>query len=146
MNSQKILTIIVGVIGIIAIFFLIRIIGVGDAEIKAGESGSTVDTFMYIGYAIFAITLAMVVIFTIKNVATNPSTLKSTLMAVGAFVLLGLICYYGFANGVETPMRDDKVLSIGESKLVGAGLYMFYALATIAVGTMLFTGIKKMIK
>jgi len=72
--------------------------------------------------------------------------LKSALMSVGAFVLLGLICYFVFAEGVETPLRDGKVLSIGDSKLVGAGLYMFYALAFIAVGTMLFTGIKKMIK
>ena len=146
MNSQKILTIIVGVIGIIAIFFLIRIIGVGDAAVKAGESSGTVNTFMYIGYAILAITLLLVVVFTIKNIASNPSTLKSTLMGVGAFLLIFAICYFVFAQGIETPMRDDKVLTARDSKLVGAGLYMFYALAIIAVGTMLFTGIKKMIK
>jgi hypothetical protein len=146
MNSQKILTIIVGVIGIIAIFFLIGIINAGDDAIKAGESSGTVNSFMYIAYAILAVTLALVVVFTIKNIASNPATLKSTLMGVGAFVLLGLICYFVFADGVETPLRDDKVLSAGDSKLVGAGLYMFYALAFIAVGTMLFSGIKKMIK
>ncbi|MFD2822279.1 hypothetical protein ACFS5M_01270 [Lacinutrix iliipiscaria] len=146
MNSQKILTIIAGVVGIIAMFFLIRIIGVGDEAIKAGESSGTVNTFMYIAYAILAITLVLVVLFTLKNVFSNPATLKSTLMGVGAFVLLFLICYFAFAKGVETPMRDGEVLSEGNSKLVGAGLFMFYALAIIAVGTMLFTGIKKMIK
>lgn len=146
MNSQKILTIIAGIVGVIAMFFLIRIIGVGDEAIKAGESGGTVNTFMYIAYAILAITLVLVVLFTLKNVFSNPATLKSTLMSVGAFALLALICYFAFAKGVETPLRDGKVLSAGDSKLVGAGLYMFYALAIIAVGTMLFTGIKKMIK
>ena len=146
MNSQKILTIIAGVVGVIAMIFLIRIIGAGDEAIKAGESSGTVNTFMYIAYAILTITIALVIVFTLKNLITHPAMLKSALMSVGAFVLLGLICYFVFAEGVETPLRDGKVLSIGDSKLVGAGLYMFYALAFIAVGTMLFSGIKKMIK
>jgi len=146
MNSQKILTIIAGVVGVIAMIFLIRIIGTGDDAIKAGESSGTVNTFMYIAYTILIITIALVIVFTLKNLITHPAQLKSALMSVGAFVLLGLICYFVFANGVETPLRDGKVLSAGDSRLVGAGLYMFYALAFIAVGTMLFTGIKKMIK
>ena len=146
MNSQKILTIIAGVVGVIAMIFLIRIIGAGDEAIKAGESSGTVNTFMYIAYAILTITIALVIVFTLKNLITHPEMLKSALVSVGTFVLLGLICYFVFADGVETPLRDGKVLSIGDSKLVGAGLYMFYALAFIAVGTMLFSGIKKMIK
>jgi len=146
MNSQKILTIIAGVVGIIAMFFLIRIIGIGDEAIKAGESGGTVNTFMYIAYVILAITLVLVVIFTLKNIASNKATLKSTVMGVGAFLLLALICYFGLANGVETPLRDGEVLSESGSKMVGAGLWMFYLLTIIAIGTMLFTGIKKMIK
>ena len=146
MNSQKILTIVVGVIGIIAIFFLVGIINAGDDAIKAGESAGTVNGFMYIAYAILAVTLLLVVLFTLKNIASNPATLKSTLMGVGAFLVLGILCYFALAEGVETPMRDGKVLSAADSKLVGAGLYMFYALTLIAVGTMLVTGIKKMIK
>ena len=146
MNSQKIITIIAGVIGVIAMFFLIRIIGVGDEAIKAGESSGTVNTFMYIAYAILALILILVVLFTLKNLLTHPATLKSTIMAVGAFLLVFALCYFVLADGVETPMRDGKMLSVGGSKLVGAGIYMFYALAIIAIGTMLFSGIKKMIK
>ncbi|MGB1308192.1 MAG: hypothetical protein ACPG6B_04730 [Oceanihabitans sp.] len=146
MNSQKIFTIIAGLVGVIAMFFLIRIIGVGDEAIKAGESSGVVDTFMYIAYAILALILVLVVLFTLKNIFTNAATLKSTLMGVGAFLLLGLICYFALAQGVETPLRDGEMLSVGESKMVGAGLWMFYLLTFIAVGTMLFTGIKKMIK
>lgn len=146
MNSQKIFTIIAGIIGIIAMFFLIRIIGVGDEAIKAGESSGTVNTFLYIAYIILAITLLLVVLFTLKNVFSNPATLKSTLMGVGAFLLVFAICYFALAKGVETPMRDGEILSASDSKLVGAGLYMFYALAIIAIGSMLFSGIKKMIK
>ena len=145
MNSQKIITIIAGVIGVIAMFFLIRIIGVGDEAIKAGESSGIVNTFMYIAYAILALILVLVVLFTLKNIFSNAATLKSTLMGVGAFLVVGLICYF-LATGVETPMKEGEVLSAGDSKLIGAGLYMFYALAIIAIGSMLFSGIKKMIK
>ncbi|HMC00052.1 MAG TPA: hypothetical protein VKN14_03335 [Flavobacteriaceae bacterium] len=146
MNSQKLLTIIAGIVSVIAIFFLIRIIGVGDEAIKAGESGGTVDTFMYIAYLILAVTLLFVVFFTLKNVFSNAATLKSALTSVGAFLLVALICYFVFADGVETPLRDGEVLSAGGSKMVGAGLYMFYFLALIAVGAMLLSGVKKMIK
>lgn len=145
MNSQKIITIIAGVIGVIAMFFLIRIIGVGDEAIKAGESSGIVNTFMYIAYAILALILVLVVLFTLKNIFTDAATLKSTLMGVGAFLVVGLICYF-LATGVETPMKEGEVLSAGDSKLIGAGLYMFYALAIIAIGTMLLSSVKKMIK
>ena len=67
-------------------------------------------------------------------------------MGVGAFVLLALICYFALADGVETPLRDGEMLSASGSRMVGAGLWMFYLLTIIAIGTMLFTGIKKMIK
>ena len=145
MNLQKILTIVAAVVGVISIFFLIRIVGTGDDAIKGGEDG-VIAPLMTIAYIITTIAVALVVIFTLKNVFTNSATLKSTLTSVGAFVLLAAICYFVFANGVETPMRDGKMLTASDSKLVGAGLYMFYALAIIAAGAMLFTGVKKMIK
>ena len=66
-------------------------------------------------------------------------------MGVGAFLLLALICYFAFATGVETPLRDGEMLSANGSKMVGAGLYMFYFLVLIAGGAMLFSGVKKML-
>jgi hypothetical protein len=40
-------------------------------------------------------------------------------------------------------LKDGSMLSVSQSKLVGAGLYLFYALAFVAGGTMLFFGVKK---
>lgn len=143
---KKILTILLGIVGVLSIIFLAMIISTGDDAIKAGESSGTVNTFMYIGYLVLFLTLAFVVVFSLKNIFSNSETLKSTLKGVGAFALLALICYFGLANGVETPLKDGDVLSARGSKLLGAGLYLFYLLLALAGGSMLFFGIKKMIK
>ncbi|WP_250435368.1 hypothetical protein [Hanstruepera flava] len=147
MNLHKILKIVAAVLGLAGIIFLIRIINEGDEAIKAAaEMGDTaiVEPMAIVAYIIMGITLLFVLVFVLKNLFTNTATLKNTLVGVGAFVILALICYFAFAQGVETPLRDGEVLSANGSKMVGAGLYMFYFLVLIAGGAMLFSGVKKM--
>ena len=148
MNLQKIVKIVAGIVGVIAIIFLVRIIGAGDDAIKTSTEvqDSIVSPFMYIAYIILGAIAVLVLLFSLANMFTNAATLKKTLTNVGAFVLLALIAHFGFANGVETPLRDGEVLSASGSKWVGTGLYLFYFLVLIAAGIMLFSGVKKMIK
>lgn len=150
---KKIITIILALIGVISIILLGRVISTGDTVIqsaaKAGDMGvvdSLFNPLAVVAYIVLGAVLLLVIFFMLKGMFTNPANLKRTLMGVGAFLLLLAICYFAFARGVETPMQDNEVLSANGSKWVGAGLYMFYALAIIAGGAMLFTGVKKMIK
>ena len=143
---KKILTIVLGVVGVLSIVFLAMIISTGDEAIELGEASGTVNIFMYIAYLVLFLTLAFVVVFSLKNIFSNAETMKSTLKSVGIFALIALVCYFGFARGVETELKDGDMLSEGGSKLLGAGLYLFYFLLAIAGGSMLFFGIKKMIK
>ena len=53
------------------------------------------------------------------------------------------ICYFIFASGTETVLKDGSILTTSQSKLVGAGLYLFYVLSFVAAVIMLFFGIKK---
>jgi len=146
MDLQKLLKIVAIVIGVISIFFLVSILSAGDEAIKAGESGGTVNVFMYVSYTVLAIAVLIVLAFTILNLVSNTSGFKNTLIGIGAFVVLSLLCYFGFANGVETPLKDGNMLTANGSRLIGAGLYLFYFLALIAGGIMLGFGIKKMVK
>jgi|TARA_B110001469_G_scaffold86845_1_gene82273 hypothetical protein len=146
MDLQKLLKIVAIVIGVISIFFLGSIISTGDEAIKAGEASGTIDIFMNVSYVILAIAVLIVLVFTVLNLVSNTAGLKNTLMGVAAFAVLTLLCYYGFASGVETPLKDGNMLSASGSRLVGAGLYLFYVLAVIAGGIMLGFGIKKMVK
>ena len=146
MDLQKLLKIVAIVIGVISIFFLGSIISTGDEAIKAGESSGTIDVFMNVSYVILGIAVLIVLAFTVLNLVSNTAGLKNNLMGVGAFAVLFLLCYYGFANGVETTLKDGDILSESRSRLVGAGLYLFYFLAVIAGCIMLGFGIKKMVK
>ena len=146
MDLQKSLKIIAAVVGVVSIIFLVTIISAGDDAIKAGESASSVSAYMYVAYFILAIAVLAVVFFTVKNLVSNAAGLKNTLISIGAFVVLALICYFVLASGTETVLKDGSILTEGQSKLVGAGLYLFYALAIVAAGTMLFFGVKKTLK
>jgi len=146
MDLQKLLKIVAIVTGVISIFFLASILSAGDEAIKVGESGGTVNVFMYVSYTVLAIAVLIVLAFTILNLVSNTSGFKNTLIGIGAFVVLSLLCYFGFANGVETPLKDGNMLTANGSRLIGAGLYLFYFLALIAGGIMLGFGIKKMVK
>ncbi|TYB76112.1 hypothetical protein ES677_10050 [Bizionia gelidisalsuginis] len=145
---HKILKIVLLIIGVLSMVFLARIVGAGDEEVKelaANGDTSLLEPMTWIAYIILGITLALVLLFVVVNLFANTATLKNALIGVGAFLVVGLIAYFT-ASGVETPMQDGKMLSASGAKWVDTGLYMFYFLAVIAAGTMLITGINKMIK
>ena len=125
--------------------FVLAIAGIVFTAMLASGNEGQIGSVLFIAYITLAIVLVSVVLFTLINLFSDSATLKSTLKGVGSFALLGVICYF-LATGVETPLKEGGTLSAGGSKLIGAGLYLFYALILIAGGTMLFSGIKKMIK
>ncbi|MDG1379388.1 MAG: hypothetical protein P8P73_05235 [Flavobacteriaceae bacterium] len=137
MGFHKIFKIISMVLALVGILFGVMIIAGNDGQI---------DNMMFVAYAVLFLVIASVVVFTVLNLVSHKEALIGALKGVGSFLVLALICYFVFAEGVETELRDGEMLSASDSKLVGAGLYMFYALAIIASGTMLYTGVKKMIK
>ncbi len=145
MNSQKIITIILGIVGVISALFLFMIINTGDDAIKAGESNGVVTTFMYIAYMVLLIVIGIVLLFVFKGLLSG--NIKKTLMTVGAFLAVVIISYI-ISSGTDLDLQPfiDKGVNLTEatSKLVGAGLYTFYFLAIIAIGSMLYGGSKKL--
>lgn len=141
MALHKILKIVALLLGIAGVIFLAMIIAKGDeAVISTGEG---VDGFLYIAYITFAITIAFVLFFVIKGIFSG--NIKNTLISVGAFLLVVVIAYV-LAEGNPMTMQEGKMLSASSSKWVGTGLYAFYILAILAVGAMVFGGIKKVTK
>jgi hypothetical protein len=105
-----------------------------------------ISSLLYVAYTILVTIIGFVLYFTVKNIASNKTLLKSTLKTSGIFLFTALICYFVLSSGEETPLRDGNMLSAAGSKLVSAGLFMFYALILAATCIMMFFGVKNMKK
>ena len=137
MNTHKIIKIVAFALAILGSIFALMIMTGSDAMI---------DNILYITYTVLGLVLALVLIFVLKGLATGD--IKKTLMTVGAFLVVIAISY-GISSGTDLDLQpfNDKGLGITEaiSKNVGAGLYAFYVLAVIAIGSMLVGGLKKIL-
>ncbi|MDG1731111.1 MAG: hypothetical protein P8K68_01745 [Algibacter sp.] len=139
MGLHKILKIVAFALAIIGAIFVLLIMA-GDDESALSMSGN----LLYVAYAVLGIVLALVLIYVIKGLFAGD--IKKTLITVGAFAAVIFISY-AISSGTDLDLKPftDKGLDVdeGTSKVVGAGLYAFYALAILAIGSMLLGGLKK---
>ncbi len=151
----KILKIVAGVLGLLGVVFLGRIMVAGDTALKddykleAGNSAmvdGVFNPFATVAYIVLIMILAFVVFFVVKNLFEGGAGLKNTLIGVGAFLVILFIAYAMSGGDTMQYKYNDTIATEGQSQLVGGGLLAFYILSVIAIGAMLFSGIKKMIK
>jgi len=148
MKVQNIIKIISAVIGLIAAFFLLRIISTGDEDIKMaasmGDFGA-VSPLVELARIVLLITVAVTLLFTLRGLFSDFSKLKKAGISIGLFLLVVVLSYL-LSEGVETPLKDGEVLSESGSRWVGTGIRMFYILSIVAIGLMLFSGVSKILK
>lgn len=148
MNIQKITTYVALALGVLGLIFQIIILGAGDDVIEMDSLAgnfSKVSPMISLAILILGVAVLITVVSSLANLASNAAKLKKALISVAAFLLVVLISFL-FSEGVETPMKDGEVLSASGSRWVGAGLRTFYILAVVAVGAMLFSGVKRFLK
>lgn len=145
MNIQKIIKIVALLIGLVAVFFLVRVIMIGDDAIEADVANQgIVSGFITLAMIVLAIATIAAVVFSLVNLVSNPDKLKRALIAVGAFALVIVIAWF-LSTGVERTLEDGTLLTSGQSQLIEAGIKTFYILILLAGGLMLFYGVKKML-
>lgn len=140
MNFHKIIKIVAFALAIIGAIFALLIMA-GSEE--SAESMSS--NMLYVAYAVLAIVLLLVLFFVLKGLFAG--NIKKTLGTVGAFLAVIFISY-GISSGTDLNLQPfiDKGTDVTEStsKTVGAGLYAFYILTVVAIGSMLYGGAKKL--
>lgn len=141
MGLHKILKIASLLLCIVGIVFWALIIYKGDEVVQS--TGEGLDGILYVSYILFAIVIIAVLIFVLKGVFEG--NIKNTLISVGAFLAIVAISYV-LADGTPMDMKEGEMLSASGSKWIGAGLYAFYIMAILAIGAMVFGGIKKVTK
>ena len=148
MKLENIIKIVCAVLGLLGVIFLFRILATGDDDIKMAASMgdfSLISPLISLSMFILFITVAVTIIFSLINLASNPGKLKKSLIFIG-FLIIVIGIAYASSTGVETPMKDGQVLSASGSKWVGAGIRVFYILASVAVLSMIAFGARNMIK
>lgn len=147
MNFQKIVKIITLVLGVLGLLFLFTIFD-NDDEIKAAAAAgdySKISPLIHLAILVLEITIVSAVLFSLIGLFSNKEKLKKSLYSIIALlIVLGIA--YGISEGVETPMKDGEVLSASGSRWVETGIRMFYILVVIAIGSMVISSVKKIIK
>ena len=148
MNIQKITTYSCATLGILGVLFLSMIIGKGDDAIEMsamqGDYGS-VTYIILLAQIILGITILISLGFSIKNLISDKANLKKSILSLVAFLAVILIAFL-FSSGVETPMKDGEVLSALGARWVETGIRTFYFLTFIAICSMAFGSVRKLIK
>ena len=148
MKIQNIVKIVSAIIGVLGAFFLLRIIGTGDDDIKMAASMGdfrTVSPLVELARIVLIITIALTLIFTLRGLFSDAAKLKKAGIAIGLFLVVIFISY-ALSEGVETPLKDGEVLSASASKWVGTGIRTFYILSVVAISLMALSGARKIIK
>ena len=148
MDIQKITKYIVLALGVIGLILQVVILRKGDDAIEmaclAGNF-SSVSPMINLALIILIIVVLITLISSFASLASNAAKLKKAGISIAAFAAVVLLSFL-LSEGVETPMKDGEVLSASGSRWVGAGLRTFYILAVIAVGAMLYSGVKRFFK
>ncbi|MDG2500225.1 MAG: hypothetical protein P8M56_03240, partial [Flavobacteriaceae bacterium] len=136
MNLEKITRIGCISLGVLGVIFLGIVFVSGDDTIKmdaASGNFAAITPIILLSQLILIIAVIVTLIFSLRGIAKDKAKMKNAAKSAGLFLAVILVAFV-LSNGVETPMRDGKVLSAMGSKLVGTGLRVFYILSIIAVG------------
>lgn len=148
MKLQNIVNIISALLGIVGVIFLLRIMGAGDEQIEIDAtqgSYSLVTPIIELARIVLILTISVTLIFSLRGLFSNKEKLKKASISIGFFLLIIFISYMA-SSGVETPMKDGKILSESGSRWVGTGILVFYVLFILAIGLMFLSGLRKMFK
>jgi glucan phosphoethanolaminetransferase (alkaline phosphatase superfamily) len=152
MNSKvsKILSLVSGFIGLIAIYFLTRIIMEGDDAVKESLDlqNSLVSPFVSFAKIILIITAAITLLFSLWNLIRHPKLLKKSLVSVGILAVILIFAYLMASDAAVTNMSGN-VIKDGEagstSKWVSTGIWYSMILGAIGLGFFLWDFVKSLV-
>lgn len=153
MNTKlvNILAQVTGLFGLLGVYFIIRLIIVGDEAIltDVSKQESVVSPFLRWGEIIFYIAVIIAVGSSIWNLVKNPQLWKGTLIS-WAFLIIVLVISYVVADGGAVTDVYGNPIADGEpgpiSKWVSVGLYYTYILSAIAIVLFVYGFVKSLFK
>jgi hypothetical protein len=141
----KILLIVIGLAGVVLWFFLPE----RDAPVGEASQNAALNAMFWITFILLGLAAAASLIFSLIHLFSNPASIKKTIFVVVGFLLVVAIGYV-LADGtnVSIPEMADRGIDTSETiiKRIGTGINVFFILVIIAVGAMIWGGVRKAIK
>lgn len=103
------------------------------------------DIGLYVGYTLFTVALLAAVILPLINALKSPKDLAKSGMGLGALVIVFLISF-GIAGSEVTAKYTAQGIGESSSKMIGAGLTMFYIVFIGALIGIVYSEISKALK
>jgi len=105
-----------------------------------------IDIGIYLAYAMFFAAVLAMIVLPLMNALRSPANMAKSGMGIGALVVLFIIAY-AISGGELTPQYQALgVETEFSSRLIGAGLTMFYFVFFIAIIGMIYSEISKALK
>ncbi|MDB2607058.1 hypothetical protein N9Y48_04710 [Zobellia sp.] len=141
----KIVLVVVGLIGA-ALWFMLP-----EAEMPAAEAvnNGALNAMFAITWLLLGIAVVFSVVFALKNLFSNPANLKKSLfVVVGFLIVIGIGFVMSSGTDVSIEEMANRGISTDESEIknIGAGINVFFILTLVAIGAMLWGGVRKAIK
>jgi len=110
------------------------------------DTGCTlISVGLYFGYFLFFVALAALVVLPTMNALKAPKELAKSAAGLGGLLVLFAVSYA--LSGDEVTLKTASLGTTPESsKLIGAGLIMFYVVFMIAIVGLLYSFFHKAIK
>ncbi len=109
------------------------------------ENETLISFGIYACYVLGAVALIVAVIFPLLQIVQNPKSLiKSGLGVAGLAVLFAIS--YALSGSEVTAKYTTMGVGEGGSKLIGAGLIMFYIILIVTIVGMVYSEISKALK
>ncbi|MCK5824117.1 MAG: hypothetical protein KAG96_01775 [Ichthyobacteriaceae bacterium] len=136
---QKILTYVIAIIGALAAYLWVAIARNEDPVI------SDIDSFYALTVVMLSVTVGITVLATLIQVFTDTAKLKSAIFALAIIGGIVFISYNLASDAVVSFLGVDLSNPI-ESKWVGTGLYTTYIAGTLAILSIAFSPLFKLLK
>ncbi len=105
----------------------------------------SIDIGIYLSYIFVGVALVAAVVLPLVNALKHPAGLVKSLMGVGGLVVLFIIAYSLSGSEVSAKAIAMGVDDAG-SKMIGAGLILFYFVLVVATVGIVFSEISKAFK
>ena len=139
---QKIIKIALIVIGLLSAVLWYMLPSSDMPAAEAAQSGAMNGMFV-ITYILLGIAVVAALLFTLKNLFSNPQGLKKTLfVVVGLAIVVGIS--YVLSSGTDVAPEYMAMSSESTVKKIGMGLNVFFILTAVAVVLIVLPGVKKL--